>query len=115
MQEIKGEDYIVIYNPETESISFQGELTLGGPSEYQPIKDLLEQVVESETSAVTLDLLKLEFLNSSGISMLSKFMLKVKNEKNIKVTILGSNDVPWQSKSIKNFKRLLPSAELKID
>lgn len=115
MQEIKGEDYIVKYKPETVTVDFQGELALSGPPEYKPIKDLLYDIVESEPDTITLNLRELEFFNSSGISLLSKFILALRKKKGIELVILGSNDIAWQSKSLKNFQKLLPSITLKID
>lgn len=115
MTEIKGEDYIVKYDPETVTITFQGELALSGPPEYKPIKDLLSDIVDSEPLKITLNLKELEFFNSSGINMLSKFVLNLKKKKGIKLMIVGCDDIAWQSKSLKNFQKLLPSVELKIE
>jgi len=115
MPEIKGEDYKVNYDVETATITFQGELALGSPSEYQPIKDLLNDLVASDPATATLNLRELTFLNSSGISMLSKFVLGLRKNKEIQLVILASNDVPWQSKSLQNLEKLLPSLKLKLE
>lgn len=48
IQEIKGEDHTVQYDPESVTICFEGELSLGGPVEYKSIKDLLEEVTATE-------------------------------------------------------------------
>jgi hypothetical protein len=67
---------------------------------------------------------KLEFLNSSGINVLSKFIIKVRqhrerqfkeNQPETAMTVYGSQTIPWQNKSIKNLQRLMPSLELKWD
>jgi hypothetical protein len=47
-QEVKGEDYIVQFDPDSVSVYFQGELSLGGSTEYAPITNLLNEVAESE-------------------------------------------------------------------
>ena len=115
IQEIKGEDYSIQYDPESVTFYFIGELSLGGPADYAPIAMLLEDVATQEPSTITLNLKKLEFLNSSGISMLSKFVISVRKKKTIQVLVLGSNDISWQEKSLKNLEKLLPSLKLKIE
>lgn len=115
IQEIKGQDYSILYDRESATISFQGELSLGGPSDYAPIVELLDEVANPEPPTITLDLKKLEFLNSSGISMLSKFVITVRKKKTIQLLVVGSNDVPWQQKSLKNLEKLLPTLKLELE
>jgi hypothetical protein len=115
IQEIKGQDYNIQYDPESVTISFQGELSLGGPADYAPIVELLDEVTNPEPSMITLNLKKLAFLNSSGISMLSKFVITVRKKKTIQLLVLGSNEVPWQQKSLKNLEKLLPTLKLELE
>lgn len=112
---IKDQDYAVQYNPEISTVKFSGLLSLGGPKEYAPIADLLAKIVESEPPQITLDLRELEFLNSSGISMLSKFVLSLRKKKNVQPIIVGSNQHAWQGKSLKNLQKFLPSLKLEIE
>jgi hypothetical protein len=115
IQEIKDSDYLVQYNPESATFNFKGILSLGGPSEYKPIANLLDDAAAATPSEITLDLRKLEFLNSSGISMLSKFVLGLRKNKDVQLIILGSNEMPWQGKSLKNLQKFLPSLKLEIE
>ena len=87
--EIKTDDYRICYDPETLTVSCQGSLRLSGMAEYAPIAELLDDIASQEQSPVVLDLQGLEFLNSSGISMLSKFVIKVRHKKN------GDDDCSW--------------------
>jgi hypothetical protein len=112
--EIKAEDYTVSYDTATATVSCQGSLRLSGMEEYAPIVQLLNDVADLEPLTITLNLQKLEFLNSSGISMLSKFVLKVRQKKNIQMLVQGSKGIPWQGKSLKNLQRLMPSLELEL-
>ena len=114
-QEVKGEDYIVQYDPDSVSVNFKGELSLGGPTEYAPITSLMIEVADSEPGTMTLDFRELAFVNSSGISMLSKFVLSMRKKKEIQLVVLGSNDMPWQGKSLKNLEKLLPGLKLEIE
>lgn len=115
IQEIKGEDYLVFFDETSATVNFKGELSLGGPSEYEPIASLLNTVAETNPATITLNLKDLGFLNSSGISMLSKFVLSLRKKKGIQLIVLGSNDMPWQGKSLKNLEKLLPGLKLEID
>ncbi|HAX79070.1 MAG TPA: hypothetical protein DCY88_25405 [Cyanobacteria bacterium UBA11372] len=115
MQEIKGEDYSVQYDPDSVTFYFQGELSLGGPPEYAPIAKLLEDVLNQAPSTINLNLKQLEFLNSSGISMLSKFAINVRKKKTTEVVVMGSQDIPWQEKSLANLQKLLPTLQLQLE
>jgi hypothetical protein len=115
MQEITGEDYSVKYNPDSITFYFQGELSLGGPSEYAPIAELLNTTLAAAPPAITLNLEQLEFLNSSGISLLSKFVINARKQKTTQITVKGSKGIPWQEKSLKNLTKLLPNLQLEID
>ncbi|MEH2184477.1 slr1659 superfamily regulator [Nostoc sp.] len=114
MQDVKGEDYTVHVEPDTSTVHFQGELCLSGPPEYAPITALLNKVVDTKPNTMTLYLRNLEFVNSSGISMFYKFVLSMQKKEGVQLVVLGSNDMPWQGKSLNNFKKLLPGLKVNI-
>jgi hypothetical protein len=111
--ELKRDDYHIWYDEATAAVFLQGALRLSG-EEYEPIIKLLDEVAESPLEEVMLNLQKLEFLNSSGISMLSKFVIKIRQKGNIKMQIKGSQTIPWQGKSLRNLQRLMPALELEL-
>ena len=113
--EIKSKNYEVIYDETSHNIIFAGSLRLNGSSEYAPISELLNQVVQQEPEKIVLDFKKLSFLNSSGISVLSKFVISVRNRQNVQILVIGAKANPWQGKSLKNLKRLMPSLELELE
>ncbi len=113
--EIKSEGYSVRYEEEITTVIFQGSLRLNGMEEYAPIIQLLNDVIELGVTAITLNLQQLNFLNSSGINVLSKFVIKVRQKKNTQLTIKASKAIPWQGKSLKNLQRLLPSLALEVE
>ncbi len=108
------EKYLVEFIPEENTVRFTGSLRLNGLAEYAPILEVLDHSINTTPSQLILDLQSLDFLNSSGISVLSKFVIKLRNHKNIELTIIGSQKIPWQSKSLKNLQRLMPSLTLEI-
>jgi len=114
-QEVKAEDYQVKYEPTTATVYFQGKISLGGPKDYAPIVNLLNEGAILATPTLTLNLKELAFLNSSGISMLSKFVLGMRKRKGMQLIVIGSKKMPWQAKSLKNLERLLPGLKLVVE
>ncbi len=109
--EITTDDYTVQYDRGAATVSLGGFLRLNGMEEYQPVMNVLLEAVEHSTQ-FTIDLRELEFLNSSGISMLSMFIVKVRDMGTVALTLRGSDKVLWQTKSLKNLQRLMPSLTL---
>ena len=72
--EIKTEDYVITYKPEIAMVVCQGSLRLSGMEEYAPLVQFLNDIVDSQPPTLILNLQNLEFLNSSGINVLSKFV-----------------------------------------
>jgi hypothetical protein len=84
-------------------------LRLRGIPDYQPVAELLTQVIDSEPAILILDVTELEFLNSSGIHVLSKFIIGVRQKKIIEMLMRCSKNIAWQGKSLKNVQRLMPA------
>lgn len=112
--EIKTESYNIVYDEASNNIIFDGSLRLNGSAEYSPITELLNNVAQQEPEKIVLDLKELNFLNSSGISVLSKFVINVRRRKNIQMVVIGAKKNPWQGKSLKNLQRLMPSLKLEM-
>ena len=109
---IENENY-TLDSDESSNVSISGSLRLNGMDEYAPILDALRAPLAGAN--MTLDLSGLEFLNSSGIAMLSKFIIEARGIDGMQLTINGSAQVPWQGKSLKNLQRLFPALELNIN
>lgn len=111
---LAGENYNVTYSEDINCVTFKGTLRLRGLDEYQDISTMLENCLLANNTA-SIDLKHLDFLNSSGIAMLSRIIIKARKTDNITLTIIGSNSVPWQGKSLKNLQRLMPNLVLIFD
>ena len=114
MNVIEDENYKVSHQSKDDLVVFTGTLRLGGMAEYAPIVECLQQAI-SETDSLTLSLKDLDFLNSSGIAMLSKFVISARNKEGFKLSIIGSSETPWQGKSLNNLQRLMPSLLLTLE
>ncbi|MCU0543450.1 MAG: hypothetical protein MUE44_14950 [Oscillatoriaceae cyanobacterium Prado104] len=112
---INTKDYSIQYDRATETVTFCGSFRLSHAEEWAPIVELLKSTVDGEPKTITLDLRKLEFLNSSGINMFSKFTIEVRQQKHTQITVKGSKNIPWQGKSLKNLQKLMPALDLQLD
>ncbi len=113
--DIQTEDFHIWFDPSTSTIHLSGVIRLAGPDAYAPITLLLEQAADASTSSLTLDVKGLKLLNSSGIHMLSKFMIRQRKQETLQMRILGSRQLEWQNKTLVTLKRLLPSLVLDLD
>lgn len=111
--DITHEDYQVQYDEATATVRCSGSFRLHG-DEYKPVLDLLAHAADAKPATLTLDVRELQFLNSSGINTLSKFVLQVRKLGVSQVVVQGSTRFPWQEKSLKNLQRLLPALKLDI-
>ena len=66
---------------------------------------MLRYAADRSGTSLEMDLRDLQFLNSSGISTLSLFIIEMR-EVGKNVTITGSKASAWQTKSLSNFRRL---------
>ena len=110
--EIKTGEYNV-WN-EGSIIHYEGTLRLSGTDAYQPILELMQQVLAEKPQNVVLDLTQLEFLNSSGINLLAKFTIELRKHPDMPVKVVGSSKIPRQSKSLPNLQKLHKGVELVI-
>jgi len=132
-REIVGKDYRILYDPATTTISCHGMLRLYGAAGYvslaefkksqtsngvsqhnhrsgvySSLMDLFNKVLKQHPATITLDLHELEALNSSGINVLSKFVINARDQGVNQFIVQGTRQFPWQSKLLSNLQRLMP-------
>jgi hypothetical protein len=111
--EIEGEDYRAVYPEGSGAVRLSGVLRLGGMPDYQPILDLMTRARDDNGNCLCLDLSELSLLNSSGIAMLSKFVIGCRTAGSALV-LKGSSAIPWQGKSLYNLQRLMPALQVEL-
>ena len=111
--EIKTAEYRVWKDGAT--IYYEGTMRLSGNDAYAPIQKLMDDVLATKATPITLDLTNLEFLNSSGINLLAKFTIGVRKSAGVDLVVKGSTKIPWQGKSLPNLKKLYPAVSLVIE
>lgn len=115
-EQIQGEEYAVEYDPSTHTVLFRGTVRLQSSDEYAPISELLQtaHTAAAEAEHLTLDFRQLQFLNSSGISMISKFVINGRKHDRAPLRVLGSQEIYWQQKSLANLQKLWPKVVIEI-
>ncbi|MBN2753254.1 MAG: hypothetical protein JXR81_00165 [Candidatus Goldbacteria bacterium] len=112
--QIKGEDYSIIFDDKLNTVNFNGSLRLENMGEYKAIEQFLLDVHELNLPFLNLDFKEVDFLNSSGIAMLCRFIMDVKKQNKMPVIVTGNDDILWQKKSFANLKLLWDKVEVKF-
>jgi hypothetical protein len=110
---IGGKTYTITYDESTTTVTFQGVLRLHSVAEGRSITDLLNQVADSAPETIQLDFEQLQLMNSTGLSILSKFMLKMREQNTSKVILRASEKYFWQKDLIRGLQRFMPGSELR--
>jgi hypothetical protein len=103
---LKAGDATLQFDSSTNTMTFSGSMRLANMKEYDQISHFLKEHIHASTQHATLDLKELQFLNSSGITTLSLFILNCKKASGPGLKVLGNNEISWQQKSLINFKKL---------
>jgi hypothetical protein len=114
LKNIHGESFEIQLEEENSNVLFKGALRLCGTEDYAPILDMLKETLISPTTPIVLDLRQLDFLNSYGITMLSRFVMEARGHEGIDIQVLASEAVPWHARSLKNLQRLMPTLTIRL-
>lgn len=112
MREITGETFEIRHDEATSTVFFKGALRLTGTEDYAGILEMLKGTLTAPEAAVRVDVRELDFLNSSGITMFSRFVIEAREKSQIRVEFRASETVPWHARSLKNLQRLMPSLQI---
>jgi hypothetical protein len=113
MELIAGESKLT-FNEADSLLVIEGSMRLANLMEYDKVGAFLMGCAEKSATKLTIDMRKLTFLNSSGITTLSMCILNLKKKQTPKLLFLGSLEFAWQEKSLKNFTKLWADASVEI-
>lgn len=108
-------DSILTFTEQEQTAVLEGSMRLANLTEYDVVLEFLNNISEKINDTLILDLRELKFLNSSGITTLSMFILDKKKLNKPKIVVIGSNQISWQEKSLKNFNKLWNEVQIKIE
>lgn len=111
---VNGQSFEVNLDPATATVFFKGALRLTGSEDYAPILTILRATLAREGNQVIVDLRELDFLNSSGITMFSRFVIEARDRGDSDLTFVASDSAPWHARSLKNLQRLMPALQIRI-
>jgi hypothetical protein len=114
LKTVNGESFEIRREESNSTVVFKGALRLSGTADYAPILEMLRETFITTAKPIVLDLRELDFLNSSGITMLSRFIIEARDCAGIQVEILASEAIPWHARSLKNLQRLMPALNIRL-
>lgn len=113
--ELKGGAYSISFDEQNAVIVFKGVSQFPNLSEYEVIKNFLFDAAKKVMNILVLDISELRFLNSSGVTILSMFIIHLRKEQRIKLLIRGSRNISWQERSLNNLKKLWADVEIQTE
>ena len=113
--QIKGDSYSVFYDEDKKSIDIFGAIRLRGTEQYKEILDLMLSALGQAGGNLVLNIANLDYLNSSGINTIGKFIIHARDKDISSLKILGSNNIQWQKKTLQNLQRLWTKLSLEIN
>jgi hypothetical protein len=113
MKNINGESFEVRLE-DNSTIFFKGALRLRGTEDYAPILEMLKETLTGPAAPIVLDLRELDFLNSSGITMFSRFVIEARSHTGIDLLVIASEAIPWHARSLRNLQRLMPTLNIRL-
>ena len=112
--EFNGQDFKINIDNLNNTENLSRSLRLWTPAHYNTIKQFLLDVHDLDIIELQLNFKNMDFLNSSGISMLCTFILEIKKLNKMPVKIIGNKNILWQTKSFQNLKLLWDRLELEF-
>jgi hypothetical protein len=114
LKTFNGESFEVRREENNSTVVFKGALRLSGTADYAPILEMLKETLITPATPILVDLRELDFLNSSGITMLSRFVIEARDCAGIQLEILACEAIPWHARSLKNLQRLMPALNIRM-
>ena len=103
---LDGDNYHIWYESAKHTVFFEGSIRLWDPSEYGKIRQFLLDIHNLDIPNLDMNFTGLDFLNSSGISTLCKFILEIRKADKLNLNLICSDNILWQRKSFENLARL---------
>lgn len=107
---IETKEYALECADDNTGAALSGSLRLASPAAYEEAFGPIKRALAVSTN-FKLDLSSLNFMNSSGITGLSRIVLAARSG-NKELTIVVNEQVAWQKKTITSLQKLYPKLKL---
>ena len=107
-----GTEDFVIDTSAPDRARLSGVLRLASPADYEERFEPMRRGLTTSAS-YTIDLAQVRFLNSSGITSLSRLMLLARSQQK-DLTLVGSEAVSWHAKTLTLLKRLYDRLDVRF-
>ena len=104
--EVRETEGVVRFSPEDATVYFSGALRLANVRAYDEVVKLMHEAAAQVRGPLVLDFKALKFLNSSGITAVSLFVVGARKAGTPQLHLVGAKTTAWQQKSLANFKML---------
>ena len=109
---IQQDDFSIEILPDEKKVTITGTMRLSSPLAYEEFFSGITNLI-STADHITIDISKLEFLNSSGLTSLGRLFMQAKG-KNISGKVIASKEIPWHQRSIVSISKLWANLEVVI-
>lgn len=89
-----------------------GVLRLASPAAYEQAFAPIRKHLAATIGAYTLDVAQLTFMNSSGITGLSRLVMQARSDSR-DLVIVVSDTIPWQRKTFGSLQKLYPKLQIR--
>lgn len=110
--ELKDRYGSVFYDPNSNTVLFQGRLRSTDPMVFRGLGELLAEADQANRLAMVWDLRGMLYLNSAGLSALYHFVNLKAGEPGYALKVLANSMLAWQTSSLPNLKTFLPEIQL---
>ena len=105
------EEYAISIGEARTSAHIEGILRLATPIAYQSVLQPIQACIEAKPASFKLDMAGVSFMNSSGITALSRLVMAARQQ-DVPLICVVDDAVPWQRKTLSSLQRLYPKLQL---
>jgi len=105
------DEYAVSIGEGRTSARLEGILRLATPIAYQAVLQPIQACIEARPASFRLDMAGVTFMNSSGITALSRLVMAARAA-DVPLIAVVDDAVPWQRKTLSSLQRLYPKLQL---
>jgi hypothetical protein len=113
---IEHQQYRVWREENSNTLYFRGRIRLHGQTDRQPLNDLLDDTIRSNSATMTWDFQELDFINGSGLDVIYRKVIRISRDcPSMNLLVRGCDSIPWQQSALPNIKKLMPAVRLKFE